>query len=261
MPEQEKPKGVYSTKIKSAVGQGMTRRQAAQKRYWFVWEAPPGGPVVVSPLNQNMLPKAQKRTITYSEFVKEFTVEPDFFVDENLRVRRLWRTQEQEEREDALEIIRETPKPPEPVKEEFRERSRELERLEQEARADFGLGVTYLKRGDKGKAMMIFESLAEMEGEFEAKHKHMFNDFGIGLRKINLLKVAVKHYRRALQLAPDDETLFHNMARIYYELGDLDKAVAYLRKSLELNPQHQESRAFLRLIRKLQQENPAPSAI
>jgi tetratricopeptide (TPR) repeat protein len=121
---------------------------------------------------------------------------------------------------------------------------------ERSARADFGIGLAYLKRGDADKARRIFEELADREGDWQLHHKFMFNDFGIGLRKSRLGETAVRHYEKALALSPDDENLYHNLARVYYELGDTNNAVRNLKKSLDINPDLKESRMFLDYIRR-----------
>lgn len=126
--------------------------------------------------------------------------------------------------------------------------------VEKSARMDFGMGVTYLKTGNRRKAIKIFEELAEIEGDFETRHKHMFNDFGVGLRKSKLLDLSLKHYMRALDLSPADENLHVNIARIYFEKGDNRKATEHLQKSLELNPDLKVSEKFLNHIKKQQRK-------
>ncbi|MGE4299546.1 MAG: tetratricopeptide repeat protein [Desulfovibrionaceae bacterium] len=124
--------------------------------------------------------------------------------------------------------------------------------LEHDARAEFGIGLTYLKRGDRGKAKEVFEELAERKGDYTRRHKHMFNDFGIGLRKSKLLDTSIKLYLRALELHPDDENICHNIARVYYESGDLDQCESFLKQALERNPRHRESQLFLKFLRRKQ---------
>jgi len=142
-------------------------------------------------------------------------------------------------------------KPPEaPPQDKVRLDLEALERLERDARSSFGLGLSHLKRGNKERALSLFEDVAAMEGDFEPEHKHMFNEFGINLRKSGLPDVALKHYRRALSLSPKDENLHHNIARIYWELNDMEGCERELLKSLELNPQLKYSEHFLRFLRR-----------
>ncbi len=134
-----------------------------------------------------------------------------------------------------------------------RERT-ELERVEREAQTAFALGVTHLKRGNTERARAIFAEIAETKADFLPEHKHMFNEFGIGLRKSAVHDLALRHYRRALELSRDDENLHHNMARVYWEMGDLDNCARYLEKSLELNPKLHESQLFLRFLQRQKQK-------
>jgi len=120
--------------------------------------------------------------------------------------------------------------------------------LEKSARAGFFSGLALLRKGKVASARKLFEYLATAEADFVPRHKHMFNEFGISLRKTKLSDVAVKHYERALELAPDEENLHFNLARAHYEQGRLDEAASCLEKSLELNPSLEEARRFLSYI-------------
>lgn len=79
-------------------------------------------------------------------------------------------------------------------------------------RANFGIGLTYLERGDNAKAQDIFQRLVKLEATFEPQHKHLFNEFGINLRKSKMLQESLDYYKRALELSPNDESLYMNIA-------------------------------------------------
>ncbi len=134
-----------------------------------------------------------------------------------------------------------------------RERT-ELERVEREMQTAFALGISHLKRGNMERARSILTDIVETKANFLPEHKHMFNDFGIGLRKSAVHDLALRHYLRALELARDDENLHHNIARVYWEMGDLDNCGRYLEKSLELNPNLRESQLFLRFLQRHKQK-------
>ena len=121
---------------------------------------------------------------------------------------------------------------------------------EENVRANFGLGLTYLDRGEQVKANDIFERLVKLDATFLPDHKHLFNDFGINLRKNRMLDQALEYYLKAEALVQNDENLFHNVARVYYEKGDLDKCLEYLDKSLAVNPNMEESRLFYEFLEK-----------
>ncbi|MFV0348283.1 MAG: tetratricopeptide repeat protein [Halodesulfovibrio sp.] len=128
---------------------------------------------------------------------------------------------------------------------------------ERELRAIFGMALMEFKRGNRGKAIGMFEGLVEEDG-LAAAHKHVFTDFGISLRKSKLLDMALIHHLKAAELGRNDEHAHHNVARIYYELGDIDNALRYLHRSLELNPSLVPSERFLRFIRKQRRVDRAP---
>ena len=283
-------KGIYSSIHNTQLGMGMTRRTAKVKRFWSVQEEEGGG-FSIQPLNQNLIPTGQKRPITAAELASQFTYEPDYFVEAGARA--LWRsgpegqipvTGGEEPPAPAPYSRKKSPAPDEedaaPRKvsldravlgdeeddraaqlrqrreEQAKKRQAAEDQAEQRARAEFVLGVAHLKRGDRAKALQLFEKVATMDGEFTPRHKHMFNEFGIGLRKSNLPDMALKMYRRTLELSPHDDHIYHNMARIHYERGEIAKATELLQKSLELNPGLEMSRKFLDFIDKNRKKFP-----
>jgi len=248
---KDKPLGVYATEKSSYIGMGATRRRVVNKRLWMVWEYDDSA-VMVQPVNQNLTPYGQRRVVSTKEFDEKYTHEKEYFIDK-VTMRPVWR---------APETVKPTPEaapetipkaapeaaaaqPPEITAEESA--AAEVERA---TRAAFGIGLTHLRTGNLDRAKEIFEELAVKPGDYQRDHKHMFNEFGIGLRKSKLLDVALKHYNRALGLSPEDENLYHNLARVYYEKGDMEKALEHLDKSLELNPDLKESQMFKRYLAK-----------
>lgn len=230
----EKIKGIFSTQTVGKIGTGTTQRKTIQKTYWDVEELG-DGQVSIQPLNVNYVPSGPKRTIEREEFLTKFNPEPEFYVS----------TVYPAMKEMNTSIVR---------GEKHRERgaaySAEFEYKqamsidEENVRANFGLGLTYLDRGDQAKANDIFERLVGLEAAFEEEHKHLFNDFGINMRKNKMYDQALQYYLRAEELVRNDEHLFHNIARCYFEKGNVDGCKEYLLKSLQLNPHLEASRQF-----------------
>ncbi len=121
---------------------------------------------------------------------------------------------------------------------------------EENIRAMFGLGLVYLSMNQKEKGKYIFQRLVELDESFETQHKHLFNEFGIGLRKQKLYSEALTYYGRAFKLSPDDENLCLNMARAYYEKGDIAATYKYLKKACEINPELTQAKAFVAYLKK-----------
>jgi tetratricopeptide (TPR) repeat protein len=116
---------------------------------------------------------------------------------------------------------------------------------ENSVRANFGLALTYVAQGLMSKAKAIFSKLASLDAIYEDRHKHMFNTFGIQLRKLGMFYEALEHYNRALTIVQDDEHLWFNLARCLYEDDNKPAAQKMIIKALYLNPNFVEAQYFL----------------
>ncbi len=218
--------GIFSNQDVRKVGTGTTTRKTIQKSYWNAAEMPQGD-IEIQPLNANYIPSGPKKRISKDEFLEKFSPEPEFYVSNVFpKIKEINKTVARADRHRAN-------------KEYF---SAEMEynnalRIDEEnIRANFGLGITYLERGENSKAEDILARLVKLDGAFEAEHKHLFNDFGINLRKNGLLDQSISYYNRALELSSQDENLYYNMARAYLEKKDANSCLEYLLKGLDLNP-------------------------
>ena len=234
----EKIKGVFSTQTVAKVGTGTTQRKTIQKTYWDVLELDTGE-ISVQPLNRNYVPSGPKRVVERDDFLTKFNPEPEFYVSTVYPAlqemdQAIVRGEKHRERGAAYSA-------------EF-EYKQAMAIDEENVRANFGLGLTYLDRGDQVKANDIFERLVGLEAAFDVEHKHLFNDFGINMRKNKMYDQALQYYLRAEQLVKNDEHLFHNVARCYFEKGNIEKCKEYLQKSLELNPDLEASKQFLQFL-------------
>ncbi len=227
--------GVFSLQEIRKVGTGTTTRKTIQKAFWFCTELPDGS-IEVQPLNTNYIPSGPKRRVPKDEFLASFAPEPEVYISNVFpRIRELNKTIALADRHRGN-------------KEFFSaemEYGKALKVDEENIRANFGLGITYLERGEGAKADNIFERLVKLDTAFESEHKHLFNEFGINLRKNKMLDQAVVYYGRALELSGEDENLLHNMARAHLEKGNHDQALTYLLKSLQLSPTLEASVKFL----------------
>ncbi len=234
--------GVFSTQDVQRVGTGTTSRRTIQKTYWYVDESEGEEEViVVQPLNVNYVPSGPKRDIPKDDFLQKFNPEPEFYVSTVYpKMRELDETivRGEKHREAGNAYSAEF---------EFKQASNVDE---ENVRANFGLGLTYLDRGDSARANDIFERLVKLDAAFDAEHKHLFNDFGINLRKNKMFDQALEYYLRGQELEQNDENLFHNIARVYYEKGDLESCVKYLKLSLEINPDMEAGRLFMEFLDK-----------
>lgn len=236
--KKDKIKGVFSTQSLITIGTGTTKRKTVQKSYWFANELDDGS-IEIQPLNKNYVPSGPKQVITKEELLEKYVPEPEFYTYEVLpRIKDLNKTIA---RADRHRMRGET------YSAEF-EYKNALKVDEENIRANFGLGLTYLERGDTEKANNIFERLVKLDAAFEKEHKHLFNEFGIKLRKNKMYKQCLEYYQRAMELAQDDEHLYYNIARCYFELKDFKKCKEQLEKALEINPDFVEGKKFLKFL-------------
>jgi tetratricopeptide (TPR) repeat protein len=230
---------VFSSQTVQKVGTGTTTRKTIKKTFWYAVEGD-DGTVLVQPLNVNYVPAGAKRSVPRDEFLEKFSPEPEFYVSNVFpKMKELQQSVESGEkhREKGETFSAEL---------EF---NNALSIDEENVRANFGLGLTYLERGDDAKANDIFERLVKLDAAFEPEHKHLFNEFGINLRKNKMLDQSVDYYARALELSTEDEHLHYNIARVCFDKEDWGGAAKSLMQALELNANFEEAGKFLEWLK------------
>ncbi|MDD4730992.1 MAG: tetratricopeptide repeat protein [Desulfovibrio sp.] len=232
--------GVFSIHKSMKIGTGTTQKRVQQRFNYLVRELE-NDQVEIQPLGDTYSPVGNKEVITREQLLADYMPEPGLWQEHVLP--RLRTVQKHVARGDKYRKRGET------FTAEY-EYNKALGLDERNVRANFGIGLVYLQRGDEEKAHEVFQRVVDIEAAFEDEHKHLFNEFGINLRKSGLYDDAVHYYRRALEFAADDENLHYNLARAYYEKGDHPHAVRHLNASLAMNPDHTEARAFLRNLEK-----------
>lgn len=233
--KHDRVRGVFSTQEIRKVGTGTTTRKSIQKSFWYIEEGE-DGIIMVQPLNSNYVPSGPKKKINRDELIDSFAPEPEFYVQTVFpKMRELNQTVARADRHRQRG---------ETFSAEY-EYSNALQVDEENVRANFGIGLTYLARGEADKADNIFERLVKLDAAFQEDHKHLFNEFGINLRKSNMLRQAIEYYGRALELSKQDENLHLNVARAYLEQKDFPNSLEHVLKALEINPEHESGVKFL----------------
>jgi tetratricopeptide (TPR) repeat protein len=233
--------GVFSTLAGSSVGVGTTAKQTLQKTYWFVKELE-SGDIEVQPLNSNDVPSGLKHTVSKVAFLNDFEPEPEYYAEVVLpNIRGLDATIKRGEKHRDLS---------ENYSAEY-EFNSAVKIDEQNVRANFGLGLTYLDRGETERANALFKRLVDIDAIYEAAHKHLFNEFGMGLRKNGMIDQALEYYHKAESLCKRDENLCLNIARAYFEKSDVKGCLKYLKRSLKINPSHEEAGRFLEYMQEI----------
>jgi tetratricopeptide (TPR) repeat protein len=207
---------------------------AVAKHYWFCKEM--GDDLVsIQLLDEHHLPTSKQHHMRKDEFLRDFTLEPDLgyrLLTQRVLMGDYYRNQ-------GMNVE---------AKIEFQQ----VLRIDEEnIRGNFGLGLAYLALNQLEKGRYAFEKLVGLDESFLPEHKHLFNDFGIALRKKGLFDEALSFYHRAKALCPDDEHLLLNIARAWFEKGDTEMAYQELKTCLEIKPCFREALAFLGYLRKM----------
>jgi len=228
-------RGVFSSQEIRRVGTGTTTRKTVSKVFWFA-EEDEEKRIMIQPINSNYIPTGNKKQVTRDELIENYLPEPEFYVQSVYpKMRELNETIDQADK--------------------FREKG-EIFSAEyqydtalavdvENVRANFGIGLTYLARGETDKADNILSRLINLEGAYEEEHKHLFNDFGISLRKNKMIKQSIEYYQRAEELSKGDDNLYLNMARVYLDAKDIPHVLEYLGKALSLSPNNEIAHKFL----------------
>jgi tetratricopeptide (TPR) repeat protein len=116
---------------------------------------------------------------------------------------------------------------------------------EDSLRASLGKGKTLYARGEKKEGAKVFSTLSKNQALFENENKHIFNEFGIELRKKGMLEEAISHYLKAISIDPNDEVLYYNLGRTFYEQGKQKEAVEQLKIALVKRPDFKDAKEFL----------------
>ncbi len=231
-------RGVFSTESTHYLGFGGSKRKVTQQVFVYAEEMDDGS-IAIQRLNRSFMPAGPKKTLTREDLLENYMPEPAMYMQKVVPIMR--RVEETVERGDRHRAKQEY------FSAEF-EYKNALRVDEEHIRATFGLGLTYMERNEQQSAEVVFRKLVGMDAAFELEHKHLFNDFGIKMRKLGMYAQAMKYYARAYHLCKDDEHLIYNMARTMYEKGRTKTARRFLEKALGINPGFEECRQFLEFL-------------
>lgn len=114
--------------------------------------------------------------------------------------------------------------------------------------AKFGLGKTYLEKGETDSATEIFEELSKTEALFDKENKHIFNKFGIELRRSEMYDLSIANYEKAILIDPKDEALYYNLSVAYEKKELVSKAIEKLKEALNIDNNFPEAKKRLELL-------------
>ncbi|HOM27961.1 MAG TPA: tetratricopeptide repeat protein [Deltaproteobacteria bacterium] len=233
-----KIKGYFFEESTITLGTGHTQRTQRVKNYCIA-EQVDDEKVRLTFLGNEGKPTGIVIELPIDEFLRRYTLDPEYRV----------KTKEEAEHDRHIALAEKHRARGEHYSAEF-EYTKALKIDPDSIRANFGIGTLYMEMGDTEKAKDVFRKLSEIEAIFDEENKHIFNEFGIELRKANMVEEALANYKKAITISPDDEHLYFNVARLHYDKREWETALAWLQKALDLNPEFADAKRFKSLILK-----------
>lgn len=112
--------------------------------------------------------------------------------------------------------------------------------------ANYGLGEVYSEKKEYVKLKHVLNTLLGLDEAFNQIHMNKINSFGVSLRKNGHFSEAINFFNKALEINKTDENLHFNMARVYYDKGELKTCIDCLRNAVDLNDSFVEAQKFIR---------------
>jgi tetratricopeptide (TPR) repeat protein len=232
----QKIQGVFYEESTITLGTGSTKKTQSVKNFCQAEEASAGN-IKISYMDNEGKLTGIILEMPHAEFLKKYTLEPSYRI----------KTKEEIERDKHIAIAEKHREHSEPNSAEL-EYIKALKIDPESVRANFGIGTLYMEMGEVDKAKYIFRKISQIDALFEEENKHLFNEFGIELRKADMAEEALANYLKAITISPQDEHLYFNVTRLYFEKKDWNTALEWLKKAFEINPEFKEAKSLETLI-------------
>ena len=218
------------------IGHGVTRRKSESVLYYYAEKDSDENGVNLQDLNKHYVPTGERRMVSDQVFFSNYRPEPLFYynkVKPAIDAVEAGMAKAEKHLQNAAYDKAE------------REYKHVLGFHESNVRAIFGLGIAYLQGDKSEEASVIFEKIMLLEIGFTEEHKHLFNEFGICMRKKGMFECALQYYYKALRYGGEkDEHLLFNVGRLHFDMSSFDEAVQAFEKALNLNPAFAEAERF-----------------
>lgn len=137
----------------------------------------------------------------------------------------------------VIELRQEAPPPPEEDVQQMRH-----------LRSQFVQALLLLRRGARSEGLTLLEEMLSQPQPFFEGGAQLFSEFGLGLRRLGFMSLALAAHKRALDFAPDDARILFNIARTYHDLDLLPEAREFLGRALAIDPEFAVARQFLMFL-------------
>ena len=235
----DQDKQIYLKQETIRLGFGSTSRDTVIDNYFQVEEAAEENMVSIRLLNISDQPFGEPTLITREELEQDYLPCPDYF--KNKKDPKVQLAEKHVELGEAHFENRQ-------FFSAEREFNNALTLNNKDLKANLGKGKSLYARGERKEAKEIFDQLSQMDDLYEKENKHIFNEFGIELRKRNLHDEAIANYTKAIAIDPGDPVLYYNLGRVYYEKKDREESIEQLTKALTLRNDFKEARDFLNTL-------------
>lgn len=218
--------GVYSTSKKAKVGTGTTTHDSTPKTYWFVLQFSEDE-YTLQALSTEHLPTFVRFNVPRERFLKEYEPEPERYTKFTLPALQTFFGEKfgdalYSQTDDTVAANRDVIK-----------------------RIGFDQGDL---ETTQAFMRLLVQRMTDGEESVVREQRTEINKMGINLRKQADLDEALNYYEKVRKLNPDDDHLHFNMARVFYEKGNIAKTKECLDKALSINPSLAEAQEFLSFI-------------
>jgi tetratricopeptide (TPR) repeat protein len=122
-------------------------------------------------------------------------------------------------------------------------------------RSKFVQVLLLLRRGERDESIALLQNMLHNAYPPFDGAAQLFSEFGLGLRRLGLIRLALAAHKRAWEYAPKDERILFNIARSYHDLNLLTDAKEFLEKALAVAPDFASAKQFLAFLDTRTQKN------
>lgn len=232
--------GVYSLAIDADVGTGATSGTHENVTYWYARQLTEEE-FEVQPLNAHHVPSGVCTILEQMDFLKQYTPEPSYYKLHTVPALKTLQRKVEAGKE-AFEIGN--------LDEAESQFIKALMISRKDIDANYGLGEVYSEKKEFSKLKKVLDTLLGISEAFTLEHRQKFNKFGISLRKNGHFDESIRYYEKSLEIVSDDENVYFNLARVFFEKGMNDRCITSLEEALKLNPDFVEAQKFLKYCKK-----------
>ena len=239
----EKIAGYYKEQVKISLGTGATKRSTTGENIFYAEELGDGR-VKLSLLNMAGQPTTITEIVEPEEFQQRCQPMPGY-VPDGLEAK-VDKVKEKADRHASRGNLHLRKGEYNSAEFEF---TCSLKLDEEHVRANYGMAKLHLEQGNDDEAKQILDKLTSIEAIFEEENKHIFNEFGIDLRRMRMFNQAEDSYRKALEINPKDPILNFNLARALIDKKKLAEALQCLERAIALKEDFPEAQKLVQLLR------------